>query len=154
MLNVGKVNRRALLLAAVGVLALGTSRLCAQTASPHAIAIPRWFVESFLDFREDIAEARREGKRVMIYFGQDGCPYCKLLMQTTFTETRVVDLARRGFVPIALNLWGDREVTWVDGRKMTEKQLGGHLKVQFTPTLLLLNEQADIIARLNGYQSP
>ena len=22
----------------------------------------------------------------MIYFGQDGCPYCKLLMQTTFAE--------------------------------------------------------------------
>jgi hypothetical protein len=34
-----------------------------------------------------------------------------------------IDLPR-WLVPIALNLWGDREVTWVDGRRMTEKQLG------------------------------
>ncbi len=122
--------------------------------SPHAIELPRWFVETFLDFREDVREARAQGKRLLVYFGQDGCPYCKLLMQTTFTETRVVDLAQRGFVPIALNLWGDRDVIWVDGRKMTEKQLGVHLKVQFTPTLLLFNEKAEVIARLNGYQSP
>ncbi len=122
--------------------------------SPHAIELPPWFVETFLDFREDVRDARAQGKRLLIYFGQDGCPYCKLLMQTTFTETRVVDLVRRGFVPIALNLWGDREVTWVDGRRMTEKQLGAHLKVQFTPTLLIFNEKAEIIARLNGYQSP
>ena len=123
-------------------------------ASPHAIELPRWFIETFLDFREDVREARAQGKRLLVYFGQDGCPYCKLLMQTTLTETRVVDLVQRGFVPIALNLWGDRDVIWVDGRKMTEKQLGVHLKVQFTPTLLLFNEKAEVIARLNGYQSP
>ena len=122
--------------------------------SPHAIEIPRWFVETFLDFREDVREARTQGKRLLIYFGQDGCPYCKLLMQTTLTETRVVDLAQRGFVSIALNLWGDREITWIDGRRMTEKQLGAHLKVQFTPTLLLFDEKAEAIVRLNGYQSP
>ena len=122
--------------------------------SPHAIELPRWFTETFLDFREDVREARAQGKRLLVYFGQDGCPYCKLLMQTTFTETRVVDLAQRGFVSIALNLWGDRDVIWVDGRRMTEKQLGVHLKVQFTPTLLIFNEKAEIIARLNGYQSP
>ncbi|MBA3254180.1 MAG: thioredoxin fold domain-containing protein [Burkholderiaceae bacterium] len=92
--------------------------------SPHAIELPRWFVETFLDFREDVREARAQGKRLLVYFGQDGCPYCKLLMQTTFTETRVVDLVQRWSVPIALNLWGDREVTWVGGRRMTEKQLG------------------------------
>ena len=122
--------------------------------SPHAIELPRWFVETFLDFREDVRDARAQGKRLLVYFGQDGCPYCKLLMDTTFTETRVADQIRRGFVPIALNLWGDREITWIDGRKMTEKQLGALLKVQFTPTLLLFNERAQVIARLNGYQPP
>jgi thioredoxin-related protein len=90
----------------------------------------------------------------MIYFGQDGCPYCKLLMQTTFTETRIADKAKRSLLAIPLNLWGDREVTWVDGRKMSEKGLGRMLGVQFTPTLLFLNEKAQVIVRLNGYQPP
>lgn len=126
----------------------------AQSASPQAIDIPKWFTETFLDFREDVADARRDGKRLMIYFGQDGCPYCKLLMQSTFTETRVVDRARSTVVPIALNLWGDREVTWTDGRRMPEKELGRLLGVQFTPTLLFFDEQGKVIGRLNGFQSP
>ena len=147
--------QRALLILAVSALvALGPADSHAQAASPHAITIPRWFAETFLDFREDIADARRDGKRLMVYFGQDGCPYCKLLMQTTFTETRIVDKTRKNFVPIALNLWGDREVTWVDGRRMSEKELGRLLQVQFTPTLLFFDEKAVVIVRLNGYQPP
>jgi thioredoxin-related protein len=126
----------------------------AQDTAQRAIEIPNWFTETFLDFREDAAEAARDGKRLMIYFGQDGCPYCKLLMQTTFTETRIAGKARRYVVAVALNLWGDREVKWVDGRTMSEKELGRALGVQFTPTLLFLDEKAQVIVRLNGYQPP
>lgn len=135
-------------------LALLPGAAAAQAASPHAIDIPRWFSETFLDLREDIADAARNNKRLIVYFGQDGCPYCKLLMQTTFSETRIVDKARRQFVAIALNLWGDREVTWIDGRRMSEKELARTLGVQFTPTLVFFNEKADVVLRLNGYQPP
>ena len=58
----------------------------AQITSPHAIDIPRWFTDSFLDLREDVREAAREGRRVMLYFGQDGCPYCAELMRSGFTQ--------------------------------------------------------------------
>lgn len=136
------------------LLALFVTGAAAQGTAPRPIDTPRWFVETFLDFREDAAEAARDGKRLMIYFGQDGCPYCKLLMQTTFAETRIADKARRSLVAVALNLWGDREVTWIDGRKMSEKELGRALGVQFTPTLLFFNERGDVIVRLNGYQPP
>ena len=36
---------------------------------------PGWFKNSFLDLNEDIEEARASGKRLMIFFYQDGCPY-------------------------------------------------------------------------------
>ncbi|MBP6778474.1 MAG: hypothetical protein KA151_14620, partial [Piscinibacter sp.] len=58
----------------------------AQDASPHAIDIPRWFSEGFLDMREEAAAAGREGKRLLVYFGQDGCPYCRELMQNNFSQ--------------------------------------------------------------------
>ncbi|MFA7386616.1 MAG: hypothetical protein WCZ87_03030, partial [Thiohalobacteraceae bacterium] len=35
---------------------------------------PAWFKNSFLDLREDVAEARAEDKQVVLYFYQDGCP--------------------------------------------------------------------------------
>ncbi|GAB4479031.1 MAG: hypothetical protein OHK0044_26330 [Burkholderiaceae bacterium] len=136
-------------LVALAMLACATAT--AQQPSPHAIRVPPWFAETFLDFKEDVAEAAKQGKRLLVYFGQDGCPYCKLLMETTFAETRIADKVKRNFVAVALNLWGDREVTWVDGRRMSEKALGQWLKVQFTPTLLLFDERANVVVRLNGY---
>jgi len=126
----------------------------AQDAAPHAIDIPPWFAQSFLDFREEVADAAREGKRVMIYVGQDGCPYCTRLMTANFSQPAIVDKTRRHFVAIALNLWGDRDTVWTDGRAMAEKDLARALGVQFTPTLLFLDERGKVAVRVNGYYPP
>ncbi len=37
---------------------------------------------------------------------------------------------------------------------MTEKSLARVLDVQFTPTLLFFDEQANVVARVNGYYPP
>lgn len=141
--------------ALVGALAGGLPLpAAAQDASPHAIDVPRWFSEGFLDMREEAAVAGREGKRLLVYFGQDGCPYCRELMQNNFSQREIVEKTRRNFVAIALNIWGDREVTWTDGRTMSEKDFARMLKVQFTPTILFLDGQARVVARLNGYLPP
>ena len=90
----------------------------------------------------------------MVYVGQDGCPYCTKLMTANFSQREIVDATRRNFVAIALNLWGDRETTWVDGRVETEKALAQRLDVQFTPTLLFLDESGKVVVRLDGYWPP
>ena len=123
-------------------------------ARAQAIEIPAWFSESLLEIPEEVRDAARDGKRLMLYFGQDGCPYCKELMQTNFTQRAIVEKTRRHFVAIALNIWGDREVQWIDGRRMGEKELTRALKVQYTPTLIFLDEKGAIAARLNGYYPP
>jgi thioredoxin-related protein len=116
--------------------------------------VPPWFTESLLELRDDVRDAAAQGKRVLLYFGQDGCPYCTALMQTNFSQRAIADKTRRHFVAIALNLWGDREVAWVDGRRLSEKALGRALRVQFTPTLLFLDEKGAVLLRLNGYLPP
>jgi thioredoxin-related protein len=126
----------------------------AQEPSPYAIDIPKWFTDSFLDFREDIVEAKREKRRLMVYFGQDGCPYCAALMKTNFSQPRIVEKTRKSFVAIALNIFGDRETKWLDGSRMTEKELARKLRVQFTPTILFFDETGAIVARLDGYYPP
>ena len=115
---------------------------------------PAWFTESLLDLREDVAEAAAQGKRVMLYFGQDGCPYCKRLMEVNFRDPAIAAKTQQHFVALALNIWGDREVTWTDGMTSTEKQLAAKLKVQFTPTLFFLDERGRVALRLNGYYPP
>ena len=141
------------LLAAL-ILALCPPAVLAQAASPHAIDIPKWFSDSFLDLRDDVRDAGKEGKRLMLYFGQDGCPYCKALMKVNFGDPAIVATTRRHFIAVALNIWGDREVTWLDGRTLAEKELARVLKVQYTPTLLFFDEKGEVALRLNGYQPP
>ena len=126
----------------------------AQPTSPRAIEIPAWFTESFLVIPEDVDDAARDGKRLMLYFGQDGCPYCKRLMEVNFRQPDIVAKTRARFVAIALNIWGDREVQWTDGRHMSEKALARALHVQYTPTLLFLDEKGAQVARLIGYYPP
>ncbi|HEY8710095.1 MAG TPA: thioredoxin fold domain-containing protein [Burkholderiaceae bacterium] len=54
---------------------------------------------------------------------------------------------------IALNLWGDR-VTWLDGRRMSERDFARLMRVQFTPSLLFIDGDGRIVARLDGYHPP
>ena len=136
------------------VLAAGANAAIAQRSAPQPIDIPPWFATTFLDFREDIADATREHKRLLVYFGQDGCPYCAKLMGVNFAQRSIVETTRSNFVAIALDLWGDRETTWIDGRKMPEKELARQLHVQFTPTVLFFDEQGKVVARLDGYWPP
>src|SRR5258706_8574227 len=123
-------------------------------ATAARVALPPWFTETFLDLREDVAQAARERKRLMILFEQDGCPYCKELVLTNFSQKTIADKARRNFLAVSLNIWGDREVTWTDGKKFSEKGLAAFLKIQFTPTLVFFDERGGIVARLNGYYPP
>jgi thioredoxin-related protein len=117
-------------------------------------SVPGWFKHSFLDMPDDVAEASKSGKRLLIYFGQDGCPYCAELFNTNFSQPHIVEYTRQHFDAIDLNIWGDREVTDFSGHKLTEKELAVKLKVWFTPSILLIDEKGEIVLRINGYYPP
>lgn len=115
---------------------------------------PSWFKESFLDLKEDIAEAAANNKRVMLFFQQAGCPYCNALVERNLSQKDIEEKAREHLDVIVINMWGDKELTHIDGKSYTEKSFAEALNVQFTPTLIFFNEVGDIILRLNGYRSP
>jgi thioredoxin-related protein len=137
---------RIVLALALACAALGVR---AQTAE-----VPGWFAESFLEFPQDVKEAARERKRLMLYFWQDGCIYCKRFVETTLAERAIEEHVRRHFAAVALDIYGAREVEWVDGRRMTEKALAQELKVRATPTMVFLDEKGAIALRLVGYVPP
>ncbi len=142
---------RVLLCAAIVCSASAPAR---AADAPQEIEVPAWFKRSFLDLRDDIKEAAAAGKRVMVYFGQNGCPYCRRLMEVNFRDAEIVERTRRHFDSIEINIFGSREVTWLDGKARTEKEFAALLKVQFTPTLLFLDENGGIALRVNGYYAP
>ncbi len=115
---------------------------------------PDWFKESFLDFNEDVAEAAAAGKRLMVLFHQDGCPYCNAVVEQNLAQKDIETTVKKNFDVIALNMWGSREIATIGGKTYTEKSFAAALKVQFTPTILFFNEGGKIILRLNGYLPP
>jgi len=134
--------------------AAGNDETLTELQNPGYQAKPNWFKNSFLDIREDVAEAADDDKRVILYFYQDGCPYCTKLLQDNFGDRDISATAREHFDIIAINLWGDREVTGVDGTATTEKAFAASLGVQYTPTMLLLDENAGVVLRIDGYFPP
>jgi thioredoxin-related protein len=115
---------------------------------------PDWFKESFLEFEDDVAEAAAAGRRVMLYFHQESCPYCARLVEENFTDPEIKSYIIKHFDGISLNMWGDREVVSIGGQDFTEKTFAAALKVQYTPTLVFLDENGKVALRLNGYYPP
>jgi thioredoxin-related protein len=115
---------------------------------------PAWFSQSLLHLPDDVAEAAKEGKRVMLYFEQNGCPYCKRMVEVNFADPKIAARMQRHFVSLDINIWGDRDVTTPEGVAMTEKRFAAALKVQFTPTLVFLDEKGGVAVRINGYFPP
>ncbi len=138
---------------ASAALAASDTELKPGMVNPGYEEQPDWFKVSFLDLYEDIDEAADAGKRVMIYFYQDGCPYCKKLLEDNFGQRGIAEKTQRHFEVVTINIWGDREVT-IGDKVVKEKDFAEALKVQYTPTLLFFNEEAKAVYRANGYYPP
>ena len=90
----------------------------------------------------------------MIYFHQNGCPYCAKLVDDNFHNEALVKKLKKDFDVIETNMWGDRELTDWTGAELSEKEFSAKMKVQFTPTIIFLNSTGETLLRVNGYQSP
>ena len=121
-------------------------------AKGQQIPQPDWFKDSFLDLGDDIEEAADEGRRLVLYFHQAGCPYCYNMVTRVFPQPEINRLMQENFDLIAFDLWGDRLVTLPDGSEVSEKELAVKLRVQYTPTLIFLSEAGTPELRLDGYR--
>lgn len=107
-----------------------------------------WFLESFLDLRDDLEEARAAGKRFAIMWELKGCPYCKETHFVNFQDPQIRSFAAANFVILQLNLQGSRMVVDFDGEEVEERELARKYGVRFSPTFLFFPTAADGLAEL------
>lgn len=117
---------------------------------------PEWFSMSFLDLQEDFAAAKKAGKKgLIVYFGQKDCGYCKALLDINWgKEQAIVDYTRKHFDVVAIDIWGSREITNIDGKQMTERQFAEQEQTDFTPTLIFYTDDGNESLRLRGFHPP
>lgn len=101
-----------------------------------------WFALTFRDIAEDIETARDEGKRLVMIFEQRGCIYCAQMHEKLLSDPEVADFIKANFKVVQYNMFGDEEVTDLDGDVLSEKTAARKWGYVFTPTLVFLPEEA------------
>lgn len=102
-----------------------------------------WLRDTFKDLREDLEEANSEGKRLVLFFEQRGCIYCKKMHEEVFSDATFSQYIQDNFFVVQLNLYGDTEVTDFDGEVLSEKDMARKWNVLFTPTIMFIAESVD-----------
>lgn len=136
-----KLTRRGLL-GGIGALAIAGAGVSSVRAKESELTIgddglyhQDWFVESFLDLRDDLSEAANNGKHFAILWEQRGCPYCRELHRVNFANPKIRDYIQANFNILQLDMWGPRKVTDFDGKEMGERELAQRWRVNFSPTM-------------------
>ncbi|KAA0454065.1 MAG: thioredoxin fold domain-containing protein [Candidatus Thioglobus sp.] len=135
------------------ILLLIFSLCCSSILAAADPVLPDWFKTSFLDLSEDLEQAKQNNRHIMLYFHQNGCPYCAKLVRDNFHDKALVAKLQKNFDAIEINMFGNRDLTDWNGKDFSEKQFAEYLRVQFTPTLIFLSKKGQVVLRLNGYQS-
>jgi len=99
-----------------------------------------WFENTFFDFHQDMKEASAQGKRLVVFWEQRGCPYCKATHETNLRIPMIVNYIKNNFYVLRLNLWGSIDVTDFDGEVLSEKNLARKYDILFTPTIQFFPE--------------
>jgi len=125
-----------------------------QVTGGRAHEMPSWFKSSFLNFKDDVEEARKAGRHILVFMDLNNCPYCARTLDENFRQGDTMEFIRKHFDVIAINILGAGEVTWIDGATYTEQSLAQKLKVVGTPALVFLSPQGKKVLQLNGYRTP
>lgn len=157
-------TRRALLLGTGAVLAAGAGARGEPIMTDEGYYREPWFIESFLDLRDDVAAAREHSKHFALIWELRGCPYCRETHLVNFADPEIVSYIKANFAVLQLNLIGSRKVTDFDHKELAEKELAERYAIRFTPTFQFFPPSADgldlkeplarEVARAPGYLKP
>jgi thioredoxin-related protein len=111
-----------------------------------------WFLNSFMDLKEDLAEAAEAGKRFVVMWEQRGCPYCRETHMVNLAKPEINRYIRENFAVLQLDLWGSREVTDFDGEALQERALARKWGIVFTPTIMFFTDNLDEVEGKTGAQ--
>ncbi len=100
-----------------------------------------------------LLQAKKEQKRIFLYFGRHGCPSCEKTNRESFTDSRVKENFNKNYIlAYADSESGDR-IKLPSGERISEMDLGVRLKVFGTPFFYFMESDGKSILRAPGYQT-
>jgi len=103
------------------------------------------------DYPDEIQSAVAEGKNLVLFFHQAGCPYCDKMRARVLPSKKIYDYFNQHFVMIESNIRGNLDVVMHDGTQGTERELARKLRVRATPVFVFFDEHGEVALRTTGF---
>jgi len=121
---------------------------------------------NWMSFEEAVAAQAKEPKKIMMDMYTTWCGPCKMLDKNTFQHKNVVEYVNKNYYAVKFNAEGDGDIKYKDqtfsnpnfdasrkGRN-GQHQLAGAFGVTAYPTIIFLDEKADLLLPVKGYHNP
>ena len=129
------------------VIALTTPNAFAESRDPYK----HFFNNSFGDFKEELQNARAQGKKgVFVFFEMDECPFCHYMKENILSQPEVQAYFRENFLLLDVDIEGDVEMTDFNGTQLKQKDFAAQHRVRATPVLAFFDLDGNKTMRFTG----
>jgi thiol:disulfide interchange protein len=114
----------------------------------------------WMKFADAIVAAQKTPRKIFVDIYADWCGWCKVLDRDTFSDPAVVKILNEQYYPVKLDAESKEMHTLPDGRTVSSPELAVSLASSKPgeryglPMMIVLNEQASILTRIQGAQKP
>ena len=122
---------------------------------------------NWMTFEEAVAAQKENPKKIMIDAYTNWCGPCKMLDKQTFNNPDLVAYVNENYYAVKFNAEGNETIKFKGKtyenpnydpakaeKRNAQHQLAGFFRVEAYPTILFLDEKADVLTPLKGFYSP
>ena len=133
-------------------LSLGILAPAVSTAAAGKDPYKYFFNETWGDFQEELANAKKQNKKgILIFFEMDECPFCHYMKNNVLNQPEVQAFYRNNFLNFTVDIEGDIEITNMQGKTMKQKDFAfREHRVRATPVIAFFDLEGNRVFRHTG----
>ena len=103
------------------------------------------------DYQSEIKALAGEGKFLVLFFKQAGCPYCDKMQVRVHPSAKVMKYFTDHFVMMESDIKGNLDVVMPDGTEGTERDFAKKIRVRATPVFIFYDKDGTAALRTTGF---
>jgi thioredoxin-related protein len=125
--------------------------LALSPLTTNAADSSQFFDQSLGDFKADLADALKEGKKgMLIMFESEDCPFCRMMKSQILNREDVQTYFRKHFAIVAVDVLGSVTMSDFSGKTLTQKDYARVQKLRGTPTFVFVGPGGKEMTRYVG----